>query len=127
MDKVRLICNKCTHEWTPKKPEIKPRICPKCKTEKWDIINNINIKNNNQPHNEHDVELKDESLKEQKYIEAKKIVDMWEATHGGPGSLKRCIDAIRKMFGITYQELWNYTDDQLETMMTKALAEEAQK
>lgn len=30
-----LMCNKCQHQWVPRKKEI--RQCPKCKTAYWDI------------------------------------------------------------------------------------------
>lgn len=29
-------CDKCGHEWLPKKSESKPRVCPKCHSAWWD-------------------------------------------------------------------------------------------
>ena len=31
----RLKCQKCKHEWHPRQEDV--RLCPKCKTAKWDI------------------------------------------------------------------------------------------
>jgi len=31
----KLKCQKCLYEWTPRQTDV--RICPKCKTAKWDV------------------------------------------------------------------------------------------
>lgn len=31
-----LVCDRCKHEWTPRKDEI-PEICPQCKSRFWNI------------------------------------------------------------------------------------------
>ena len=116
MNQVRLNCNKCTHEWTPKNQETKPKMCPKCKTEKWENVG-FNV-----PPEGRGEKLKTELLKEQEYIEAKKIVDEWEEAHGGKGSLKRAIDNICKILNMPYKDymdkrMWeNYTNEQLDSM-----------
>ena len=33
---LTLTCRKCGHEWTPRQSDV--RICPKCKTAKWDVL-----------------------------------------------------------------------------------------
>jgi len=32
----QLICVKCKHLWYPSDPNKKPKVCPKCKSYKWD-------------------------------------------------------------------------------------------
>jgi len=29
-------CERCAHEWAPRKPDEHPRVCPKCKSPYWD-------------------------------------------------------------------------------------------
>ena len=29
-------CKRCGHEWNPRKPGVKPVVCPKCKSPYWD-------------------------------------------------------------------------------------------
>jgi predicted Zn-ribbon and HTH transcriptional regulator len=29
-------CERCDHEWAPRKKAEKPRVCPKCKSPYWD-------------------------------------------------------------------------------------------
>ena len=29
-------CLRCKHEWVPNKPDVKPRVCPHCKSPYWD-------------------------------------------------------------------------------------------
>ena len=29
-------CERCGHEWIPREPKEKPRVCPKCKSPYWD-------------------------------------------------------------------------------------------
>ena len=43
MGKVKIIsegykCERCSHEWIPRKNEEKPIVCPKCKSPYWDKI-----------------------------------------------------------------------------------------
>ncbi len=32
---VKLVCSKCGHKWVPRITD--PRICPKCKSYRWDV------------------------------------------------------------------------------------------
>jgi uncharacterized OB-fold protein len=38
----KLKCKKCGHEWVPRQSDV--RLCPKCKTYKWDVENSKNGK-----------------------------------------------------------------------------------
>lgn len=31
-----LTCTRCNHTWDPRKPGVKPEVCPKCKSPYWD-------------------------------------------------------------------------------------------
>ena len=40
MEPIRVIgyrCERCRHEWVPRSPNRKPRVCPKCKSPYWDM------------------------------------------------------------------------------------------
>jgi Zn finger protein HypA/HybF involved in hydrogenase expression len=37
VEKLQLTCANCGHVWQPEKEEPLPRICPKCKSVRWNI------------------------------------------------------------------------------------------
>lgn len=42
---VKLRCQKCEHEWIPRKSDV--RLCPNCKTAYWDVPRDNPKKENN--------------------------------------------------------------------------------
>jgi rubredoxin len=106
MTKITYRCKRCLHEWIPKIPEDIPKICPRCKSKKWNEINNIKPLLNI-PAPGRGAELKQELIDEQAYLAAKKTVDDYDAQHGGPGTLKRTIEILARMRNVTYDEYMN--------------------
>lgn len=37
------LCERCRHKWVPKE-DVKPRVCPKCKSPYWDTPRKLGIK-----------------------------------------------------------------------------------
>jgi len=38
---IGYICERCTYSWTPRKQNVKPRTCPKCKSPYWETPRKI--------------------------------------------------------------------------------------
>lgn len=34
--KLTFTCKRCGHNWSPRKPNRKPKVCPNCKSPYWD-------------------------------------------------------------------------------------------
>ncbi len=114
-------CLKCTHRWTPRKyTNTLPIMCPNCKSEKWN-----EPQKNELPSIGHGKELKKELISQQRYLDAKKTVEAWEAVHGGPGSLKQAIDKMARLLNMAVEEFrekqpWrSMTDEQVEELLQR--------
>lgn len=31
------VCERCSYQWIPKNPDVRPRVCPRCKSAWWDV------------------------------------------------------------------------------------------
>ena len=89
MTKITCICKRCLHEWIPKSLEDMPKICPKCKSKKWNEANNIKPLLNIPP--------RGRVISEAEYLAARKTIETWDAENGGPGTVEHAIELLKKI------------------------------
>ena len=77
------------HEWIPKSLEDMPKICPKCKSKKWNEANNIKPLLNIPPPRR--------VISEAEYLDARKTLETWDAAHGGPGTVEHAVEQLKRI------------------------------
>jgi len=44
------ICERCKHTWVPVRQDVKPRVCPSCKSPYWETMKKIRAKIKTNPY-----------------------------------------------------------------------------
>lgn len=83
----RLVCNRCNHEWIPRKDEL-PKTCPKCKSPYWNKkrVRGILLTKGKIAHVDDDLFPLIKTMN-------------WQF-HGGYASRGFCVNGIRKLVGM---------------------------